>query len=188
MGKHLFRARRFLALKVLHTDDPPHAIALGVAVGVFVAFLPLVGFQTVIAIALAALLRANKIVCVPLVWITNPITLGPIYAGCIALGQFVLPGSSTTGEDMKRLLEFGEERSVFTIAYWGDLLSFLGDIATELWVGCILVGVFFAIPCYFASRSAVANYRDRRRQKLLKRSLFRAKRDGKKKKQRHEPV
>ncbi len=179
MAKYLFRARKFLALKVLHTDDPPHAVALGVAVGIFVAFLPLVGVQTVVAIAFAALLRANKVVCVPLVWITNPVTLGPIYAGCIWVGQQVLPGSSTSKEDVDRLLEFGADRSVFSTAYWNDLLSFLGGLTTELLVGCVIVGLVFAIPSYFMSRSAVTKYRDRRRLKLLKRSLFRAKNAGK---------
>lgn len=188
LGRYLFTARRFLALKVLHTDDPPHAIALGVAIGVFVAFLPLVGFQTVIAIAAAALLRANKVVCVPVVWITNPVTFGPIYAGCIALGQLVLPGNGTPREDVRRLLEFGQGRSVLTLAYWGDLLSFLGELAAELWVGCFIVSVVFAIPSYFVARTAVTNYRNRRRQKLLKRSLFRANRSGKKKSEQHEPA
>jgi len=173
---------------VLHTDDPPHAIALGVAVGIFVAFLPLVGFQTVIAVALAALLRANKVVCVPLVWITNPITLGPIYAGCIWIGQLVLPGTGSTADDIRHLLEFSEGRSVLTLAYWSDLLSFLSGIAGELWVGGILVGVVLAVPAYFMSRSAVVNYRDRHRQKLLRRSLFRAKRAEQKKQQQREPA
>ncbi len=174
-GRYWIRARRFLALKVLHTDDPPHAIALGVAVGVFVAFLPLVGFQTVIAIAVAALLRANKIVCVPIVWITNPVTMGPIYFGCIKLGQLVSPWRTSSTEDVKRLIELANEGSLLDTAFWGKLVSVLGGVGVELWVGCIIVGLAFAIPAYFASRSSVTNYRERRRQKLLKRSLFRAK-------------
>lgn len=175
LGRYWIRARRFLALKVLHTDDPPHAIALGIAVGVFVGFLPLVGFQTVIAIALAALLRANKIVCVPIVWITNPVTMGPIYYGCIRLGQAITPWRASSTEDVKRLMELADEGSLLDAAFWGKLVSFLGSLGVELWAGCIIVGLAFGIPAYFASRSSVTNYRERRRQKLLKRSLFRAK-------------
>ncbi len=175
LGRYWFRARRFLALKVLHTDDPPHAIALGVAVGVFVGFLPLVGLQTVIAIAVAALLRANKIVCVPIVWITNPVTMWPIYYGCLKLGQVVTPWRTSTTEDVKRLVQIANEGSLFDPAFWGKLATFLGGVGVELWVGCIIVGLAFGIPAYFGSRSSVTSYRERRRQKLLKRSLFRAK-------------
>lgn len=175
LGRYWFRIRRFLALKVLHTDDPPHAIALGVAVGVFVGFLPLVGFQTVIAIAVAALLGANKIVCVPLVWITNPVTMFPIYYGCLRLGQAITPWRTSTTDDVKRLVDLANEGSLLDAAFWGKLVSFLGSVGVELWVGCIIVALAFGIPAYFATRSSVTSYRERRRQKLLKRSLFRAK-------------
>lgn len=164
-----------MALKVLHTDDPPHAIALGVAVGVFVAFLPLVGFQTVIAIALAALVRANKIVCVPIVWITNPVTMGPIYWGCFRLGQLATPGPTANAADIKRLVELAHEGSLLDLAFWSKLASFLGSVGIELWVGCVIVGLVLAVPSYFATRSSVLRYRERRRQRLLQRSLFRAK-------------
>jgi len=175
LGRYWIRARRFLALKVLHTDDPPHAIALGVGVGVFVAFLPLVGFQTVIAIAVAALLRANKIVCVPIVWITNPVTMWPIYYGCLRLGQAVTPWRASTTEDVKRLVHLANEGSLVDPTFWRRLAAVLGEAGVELWVGCIIVGLALGIPAYFVSRSSVTNYRERRRQKLLKRSLFRAK-------------
>ena len=91
MPRVWLRTRRFLAQKVLHTDDTPHAIALGAALAVFVAFLPLIGLQTVIAIGLAALFRANKAVCVPIVWITNPFSAVPIYTACLILGRAIWP-------------------------------------------------------------------------------------------------
>ena len=68
------KARNILVHRVLGVDDSPHRIALGVAVAFFVAWTPTLGFQMVLAIALATVLRANKAVTVPIVWLTNPVT------------------------------------------------------------------------------------------------------------------
>jgi len=175
LWKYWFRGRRFLALKVLHADDPPHAIALGAAIAVFVAFLPLVGFQTLIAVAVAALFKANKVVCVPIVWITNPITIGPIYIGCFTVGNAILPGGRTSADDVNRLVQLANEASVFEAQFWADLGVILGRVSVDLWVGCALVGTVMAVAAYFVSRTVVRTYRERRRQKLLRRSMFRAK-------------
>lgn len=51
------RSRKFFYHNVLHADDPPHRLALGAAIGVFVAFMPAVGFQMMINFFLAWLLR-----------------------------------------------------------------------------------------------------------------------------------
>jgi len=175
LSRYWFRVRRFVALKVLHADDPPHAIALGTAIAMFVAFLPLVGFQTVIAVALSALFKANKIVCVPIVWITNPVTMGPIYLGCYKLGGAVMPGGRSSKEDIDGLVRLAREANLFDGKFWSDLGVILGRVSIDLWVGCALVGIALAVPAYFVSRTVVSTYRERRRQKMLRRSLFRAK-------------
>jgi uncharacterized protein (DUF2062 family) len=45
--------------ELLRLKDTEHAIALGMAIGMFFGFTPLVGFKTLVAIGLARLLRAN---------------------------------------------------------------------------------------------------------------------------------
>jgi hypothetical protein len=52
----------------------PHEIALGVAIGIFVAFIPLFGTHTVTAIALASLLRVNTLIVLLGTQISNPLT------------------------------------------------------------------------------------------------------------------
>jgi uncharacterized protein (DUF2062 family) len=44
---------------LLRLKDSEHAIALGMAIGMFFGFTPLLGFKTLIAIGLARLVRAN---------------------------------------------------------------------------------------------------------------------------------
>ncbi|MGB0714565.1 MAG: DUF2062 domain-containing protein [Phycisphaerae bacterium] len=169
------RIRKFIIHKVLHADDSPHVIALGLGIGMFVAFLPLVGVQTFLALALAALLRANKAVCVPVVWITNPATLIPIYYGCLVLGQAVLHGSSaSSGQDMTSLSAFAPDASVFELAYWKQLIETTMSFATELWVGCLIVSTVLGCTAYFLARWGVTAYRERRRRLRLERQMFRA--------------
>jgi len=47
------RLKRFLVHNVLHVDDTPHRIALGVAIAIFVTWTPTIGFQMLLTIALA---------------------------------------------------------------------------------------------------------------------------------------
>lgn len=74
----------------------PHQMALGVAIGVFGAFQPIPLLGLPLALALAWVLGANRFVVVPLLLITNPLTVVPIYVlsywlGCWLLGRSILP-------------------------------------------------------------------------------------------------
>lgn len=175
MQRFWFRTRRFLARKVLHTDDTPHAIALGAALAMFVTFLPLIGLQTVISIGLAALFRANKAICIPIVWITNPFTAGPIYTGCLLIGRFFLPSRALADQSAVLVeLEKQQQLSILDAGFWTDLLEHLAGWGLALWVGCMIVGAVGAIISYGLSRWGVTVYRERRRQRQLRRSLLRS--------------
>ncbi|MEL7335859.1 MAG: DUF2062 domain-containing protein, partial [Planctomycetota bacterium] len=65
--------RRFMWVQCIRADDPPHKLALGIALGIFWGMLPMIG-QTVAVVASAWILRANRLVGVGLVWISNPLT------------------------------------------------------------------------------------------------------------------
>ena len=56
------KVKDFVVYGVLHADDTPHRIALGVAIGIFVTFTPTLGFQMILVAVIATLLRANKFV------------------------------------------------------------------------------------------------------------------------------
>ena len=173
MSRYLYKLRKFLLYRVLHADDTPHTVALGVALAVVVAFLPLVGFQTVIAVGLAALLRANKAVCVPIVWITNPFTLVPIYGACWKFGHWITasPASEPAAVALSTFEQPYRSAPFFSLEFWKEQLNALVGVGVELWVGCIVVGVVLAGISYLLSRKGVTAYRERRRVKLLRRSL-----------------
>ena len=170
MGALRKKIRRFIVHGLLHADDSPHVLAMGVSIGVFFAFLPLLGLQTFLAIGAAALLRANKAICVPLVWITNPLTIGPIYYYCWRTGLLALRTPAADGEErLHDLARFAAQASVLELQFWSDLFHMLMGLGTELWVGCLIISVALSVPSYFLVRWAVSAHRERRQRRKLRR-------------------
>ncbi len=65
----------------------PKRIALGVSIGVFVAFLPAIGFQMGLAWVIGSVFNASRPAAMAAVWITNPWTAGPTYAMMYLVGR-----------------------------------------------------------------------------------------------------
>ncbi len=66
-----------------------HSVSTAFAIGCFCAFIPL-PFQMVIATFFAILLRANILVSFITVWITNPLTIPPIFYTAYQFGAWLL--------------------------------------------------------------------------------------------------
>ncbi|ACL72452.1 DUF2062 domain-containing protein [Thioalkalivibrio sulfidiphilus] len=83
---------RFLGT-LLHDPNLWHmnrrSVAGAFAVGLFIALLPL-PFQMIISALIAIMIRVNLPISVLLVWITNPLTMGPIYYTAYTIGRKVL--------------------------------------------------------------------------------------------------
>jgi uncharacterized protein (DUF2062 family) len=164
--RYELKARKFIVQRILHADDTPHQIALGVAIATLVGLMPIMGIQTIVALALAAALRANKAVCVPVVWITNPVTFVPIYAACYVLGGFLLGASGSYAEGkalVQALQQTGGLAHILALSFWQNLLHWSLNVGAELWVGCMIAGLALAVPAYIATRWGVAKYRHRHR-------------------------
>lgn len=65
---------RSLREKLLDLRDAPHALAGGVAIGMFIGFTPLFGLKTLLCIGFAYLLRCNPIAAVISVSLTDVVT------------------------------------------------------------------------------------------------------------------
>ncbi|MFQ5489404.1 MAG: DUF2062 domain-containing protein [Phycisphaerae bacterium] len=175
------KAIRFIYGRVLHADDSPHRIALGAGLGTFVAFTPTVGFQTIISLAVAAAFRANKAICIPPVWITNPLTLGPIYWFCWRIGAAVLPGGNAGNGDevlaqVSSVARVTSLLQVFEWSFWSRVASLIGSLGAELWVGCAIVGLAGGGFVYGICLWAVSAYRRRRHDRIIRRDARRSRR------------
>ena len=149
------RIERFFIYRVLHVDDTPHRIALGVAVGIFITWTPTIGFQMLLTVALAALLRANKVVGVPFVWLSNPFTLPPIYGPNYLVGCWLL---------RQKALDLGFLMAAHSTGGWIERIETWWNatwhVFWPLWVGSIVVGLLLGTLSYFMTRFAVVRYRE----------------------------
>lgn len=105
----------------------------GMAVGVFFSCMP-IPFQMLFAAIAAVVLRVNILVAVPMVWISNPLTIAPIFYFCYLLGAKLL---GTEAHEF--LFELSAE--------W--LLSELSNIWQPLLLGCLVVGTIASVATLF---------------------------------------
>lgn len=149
----MFKKLRKFLRDLAGLDDPPHKIALGLALGILIGFVPIMGIQMAVVLPFAVLFRANKTAAVGGVWITNPITVIPIYFLNYRVGLIFTPYES---------LNRAYFDDLFTEITASKFLKLGGDVLVPLFVGGIILGVFFGIPTYFVSKWMVVRYRRRR--------------------------
>nr|VFJ42715.1 MAG: hypothetical protein BECKDK2373C_GA0170839_100213 [Candidatus Kentron sp. DK]VFJ47018.1 MAG: hypothetical protein BECKDK2373B_GA0170837_10156 [Candidatus Kentron sp. DK] len=102
-----------------------HSVARGISVGIFVAFIPL-PFQMLIAAATAIAIGCNLPIAVLSVWITNPVTIPPMFYAAYKVGAVLL-------HQAPKVIEFQ-----WTIDW---MLARLADIWQPLLLGCAVLGL-----------------------------------------------
>ena len=112
------------------------ACSTAVALGVFCAFIP-TPFQMLIAAVLAIWFRANILVAVPMVWISNPVTMGPMFYFCYLVGVEIL---GLEPDDFHFELSFE----------W--LLNSLAEIWQPFLLGCFAVGMITSLAAFLLVR------------------------------------
>jgi uncharacterized protein (DUF2062 family) len=163
--KWVRRVRDVIVHRILGLNDTPHRIAWGVFLGFVVAFTPTVGLQMLIYVVVASLLRANKMSGIPPIWLTNPVTMVPVYLGCWRIGAFVL-GTDGDPERGERIIadlagaeaEFRWGRLVEG-SFWAELGATLWELGAELWLGGFIVGATLGAIAYPLTHWGVRAYR-----------------------------
>ncbi len=148
--------------RVARSSGSARSIAVGAAIGMVVAMTPTVGLQMLIATGVCVLFRANPLPAIPMVWLTNPITIIPIYTFNYWVGTLLVqsgPRLSEFREKMATVIHLSENVGI------GPALKALGRMGWEmqlpLWVGCFVVGGILAIPTYFLFLNMVTRIRKR---------------------------
>ena len=159
------RSAQYFTKRVLRLTATPHAIAAGVAAGVFASFTPFVGFHFIIAAVVAWVIAGNVIASAFGTAIGNPITFPFIWGATLQTGRFIIHDPHTPGDELKvgamlRHLEFSQ--------LWDPILK-------PMTVGSIPVGIGIALLFYIVTRSAAIGFREQRRKRLAERARRRAK-------------
>ena len=100
------------------------AVVPAVALGIFVAFIPL-PIHPLLAAGGAILMRVNLPVALVAVWINNPLTIAPIYYSGYVLGSFLLGLSPPQTTDWQVLIVEGLWPMFTGLLFMGSLLAFL---------------------------------------------------------------
>jgi hypothetical protein len=160
------KLKNWFIYRVLHVDDTPHRIALGVAIGIFICWTPTMPFQMILTFSLSWLLGANKFVGLPFVWLSNPLTLVPIYGPSYVLGSWLI-GSDFRGFHL--LIEATRVGGGFVDKFLTMWDAFL-QVFWELWAGSVLVALVLGVLCYFAVYRMVVVYRRFRHRHVAQRA------------------
>ncbi len=136
---------------LLRLEDTPHRVALAFAIGVFIAFFPIIGIHTGMALAIAFLFRLNRVAILAGSFVNNPWTLAPLFMGGTVLGC-VLLGVSTSGLR-------GVDRGLQGRAFYEALLENLRPFLLPFLLGNLALGVVGGVVSYFLLRSILEKRR-----------------------------
>jgi len=161
---------RFIEIRLLHINDSPHRLALGVALGLFVAWLPLYGLHLIIVLSLTLLFGANKFTGLASTWANNPFTVIPIYYLNYLFGKkltgFFHIGSSLNSEQKSELLHLSEKvkdipMNLFATDFWRQVSKVFMQIGVELTVGSVILGLTAALLGYVVCYHVIIWYRQK---------------------------
>lgn len=117
-------------LRFIKKGLTPHEIALSLAVGVFVAFIPVFGTHTVTAIFLASVLRVNTLIVLLGAQISNPISFPFQIFISAEVGNLILNGT---------LLEIKFSKEI----------NYLSHYLWPIIVGSLVLGTGLSVISYF---------------------------------------
>lgn len=123
-----------------------HSVARAMAIGLFAALIPL-PLQMLLAAILAVPVRANLPISVGLVWLTNPLTMPPVFYCTYKVGSWILQVPAGEIDQLwPRISHFISEPS------WELLTNLWSPILAPLLVGSLLSGVLIGALGYCLTR------------------------------------
>ena len=167
------RSVRYVWLRLCRTQASPHAIALGVAIGIFVAFIPVLGIQMTLAALLAYAVRGSLLAAVAGTFIGTPVTYPFMWIGSYRLGAWLL------GQDSAPLTSGVERLGSLLASATGSLPGSAGDqmpeqvarllapIVKPLLVGSLVLGLAAAGVAYYGMVCVVGRWQAGRRTRVL---------------------
>jgi uncharacterized protein (DUF2062 family) len=142
-GKGMFKLFIDVFQKLIKVDDTPQRLALAYALGVFLAFSPLIGLHTLLGLILAFLFGLSRLAVIAGVYTNTPWTVVPYYAFAIWLGNRMFPDCRFLDPT---LLQF-QFKDLWTYTFWATLLSDW-QILIPFFVGSTVLAVILALFSY----------------------------------------
>ncbi len=148
---------KYWCLRLMRQNSSPKNLAAALALGMFIGALPIMPFQSVVVIALAFVLRVNKLAAWLATCYSNALTMVPFYYFLFLVGKAVMPFNNVAFDPnnlkMEQLIESGWE--VFMVMFTGGLAF----------------GIPATILTYFLSLFIIRRYRQHRAVRLLRKRI-----------------
>ncbi|WP_240966414.1 DUF2062 domain-containing protein [Nodosilinea sp. P-1105] len=142
------RQMRYLYWRFLRLQGSPEHLARGLASGVFSGCFPLFGFQIIIGVGVATVVRGNRITAAAATWISNPFTYVPLFAFNYQIGHWLLgSGPMPSFQDLD------------TLRSWMDMGT---EVSSRLLLGSTTVGLITGVGSYYLSLPLIRRMRSRR--------------------------
>lgn len=162
------RSIKYFQKRILRLNATPHAIAAGLAAGVFVSFTPFIGVHFFLAFVVAYIVAGNMLAAAAGTFIGNPLTFPIIWSASLEIGKVILRGRFDDLDDIEITHVEPKEFSYFDIVnIWEPLLK-------PMLAGGIPLGIIAAIPIYVLTRWSIIKYRAARTAKISKRAALKS--------------
>lgn len=143
--------------EISKSEQSLHSIALGFAVGTFIAITPSLGLDLLIGLLVVLIFKnLNKFSVFGAMIVWNPLTLIPIHYLSFKIGDLLFGGSNFLNYNVYALSNF-----------YVYMLSNFYEFSKRYLIGNLILAVFFSVLGYFVSIAVVKWYRKRSLKKGL---------------------
>ncbi|MGF7156753.1 DUF2062 domain-containing protein [Bartonella heixiaziensis] len=160
------RSFSYIRKRILRISATPHKVALGFAIGIFLACSPLFGMHIILAIFFSWLLRGNFAAAIIGTIFSNPLTFLLIVMADYKVGYLCLSFFSNVNE-----ISLSQIRTLFDGLTLSNVpLLFKGaweTIMRPMILGGTLLGFIFAGLSYIGVYRAIARFQQKRYQKIM---------------------
>lgn len=143
------RQLRYLYWRFLRLQGSPEQLARGLASGIFSGCFPLFGFQIILGIGVATVVRGNRVMAAAATWISNPFTYVPLFAFNYQIGHWLLGGGPMLGFT-----------NLDSLHAWMSLGT---DVSVRLMLGSSIVGGLAGLLSYYGGLPLIRRVRSRQR-------------------------
>jgi uncharacterized protein (DUF2062 family) len=160
------RTWSYLWHRIRRIRSTPHSIALGLAIGAFISFSPLIGFHVILATIVSAILRGNVLAAAAATTLCNPLTCAPMMIANYHLGVLILREKGRTDFTFDVPDATLTQLITHPAHVVGQLVEALSPVVLPMFLGSALLGISIAVPFYIVARFAIASYQRRRKERL----------------------
>jgi uncharacterized protein (DUF2062 family) len=155
------RSLQYFSKRILRLNGSPHAVAAGVAAGVFASFFPL-GLHFLIAAAVCWLIAGNLVAALLGAAVGgNPLTVPLLWGASWETGKLILH---------HHLGKHGPPAHLSAMMHDLSFSQLWIPVLKPLTIGAVLLGLVFGLAFYALTRWGMAVFREQRRRRLVEKA------------------